>query len=534
MKAKRIMSLVLALALCLTLALPVWASGEAEELTEIENSVNFAEPTDEISEEAEIEEYAAGPMAEPAEDGEVAESSDGKIQLGTPRDLHWDEKGNMVLTFGEPFQNVLELVWYRVSESGDECINGVECHLSASYSDSGFTSDSFIYSVDTINREGKQTFLENGDYYFTAQAVGDGVEYESSDIVKSPIFHYERPDALLPACTDLSMDEKYVLTFTLPESDLGGGYRVTLWYAETENDTPELIDYIQRHGWYEPGQQQVSVRNWFDWIFQEYGIGYYSLRVRAMSSDITQVMHGPWSELSEPYYVEYLPQSVAQTLDALLEETDAEAIRAAVQALDRDELRMTMLVNDDAAETIAALEERCGELDIQVADGLAETFKGDVSIIGARLNDIADEGEPVVFRVEKPQREDVIPELYNSAVAVRFAMSLDNIEDQEALKVPVRVTLPVPQNVNPDFLVVLHYPADGGAPEEVWPYLTQEGGVWYATFMLDSFSDFVLTEMRVMDEYDAALILQALVGLRDNDADYSPADAAAILKQIGG
>ena len=526
MKTKRIVSLILALALCLALCAGAWAAGESEEPMERKAS---AEPTAEPPEDIRIEESGA----EPAENAEAAESADGRTQLGTPTDLHWDEKGNMLLTLGSPFQNWLNMGWYRVTDTGDEMVFAVGYDLGVDYAEPVFLSGQFIEWADGLEWNGGQMRLTSGDYYFTAWAEGDGKEYTDSDTAKSPIFHYERPAAQLPACSDPGMSDDGVFTFTLPGSEWSDGYLVSLWYAKTPNDTPEHIS----SGWYrqaEPGRQQVKLSDWGDWVFEEYGAGCYSFRVRAMSSDITQVMHGPWSELSEPYYVDPRPQSVAQTLDALLNETDADAIRAAVQALDRDELRTTMLVNEDAAEAIAALEARCGELDIQVADGLAETFKGDVSIIGARLNDIADTGGPVVFRVEKPQREDVIPELYNSAVAVRFSMALENIEDQEALKVPVRVTLPVPQDVNPDFLVVLHYPADGGAPEEVRPHLTQEGGVWYAAFMLDSFSDFVLTEARIMDEYDAARILQALVGLRDNDAGYSPADAAAVLKQIRG
>ena len=48
------------------------------------------------------------------------------------------------------------------------------------------------------------------------------------------------------------------------------------------------------------------------------------------------------------------------------------------------------------------------------------------------------------------------------------------MKDTENLDVPVKITLPVPSSINPQFLVILHYHADGSM-EELMLMLTRAG-----------------------------------------------------------
>ena len=65
------------------------------------------------------------------------------------------------------------------------------------------------------------------------------------------------------------------------------------------------------------------------------------------------------------------------------------------------------------------------------------------------------------------------------------------------LAVPVKITLPLPGYINPDYLVILHHHSDGTYEEVFEPYVRQEDGQWLATFVVRSFSTFTLAERRI-------------------------------------
>lgn len=115
-----------------------------------------------------------------------------------------------------------------------------------------------------------------------------------------------------------------------------------------------------------------------------------------------------------------------------------------------------------------------------------------------------------------------IPDPYSGTLAVRFSMSLNGVTTKEdgSLFVPVQVTLPVPTGLDPDLLAILHYPQTG-APEIV-PYTiyTNEGQT-YVRFVLDYFSDFVLTQPSARTTQAANLADRAASPITSLYTDYS-------------
>lgn len=65
-------------------------------------------------------------------------------------------------------------------------------------------------------------------------------------------------------------------------------------------------------------------------------------------------------------------------------------------------------------------------------------------------------------------------------------MTLEGAADTENLKVPVRITMPVPAGIEASDLQILHYHNDGTI-ETIWPYISGNT----ASFTLTSFSTFV-------------------------------------------
>ena len=160
--------------------------------------------------------------------------------------------------------------------------------------------------------------------------------------------------------------------------------------------------------------------------------------------------------------------------------------------------------NTGATEKIRELEAMAGgPANISVSQDAAAFDANKVTIIGANLNtNTSTTGGDITLVVDKPQTNHIIPELYDSAVAVSFSMTLNNVADPKNLEVPVKITLPVPDSINPDFLVILHYHADG-THETIHPHIYWQNRQCYADFVLTSFSDFVMTQAEHMHDWSS-------------------------------
>jgi len=428
----------------------------------------------------------------------------GKTRLSTPTELQWnkavgwdwDEEKQESITFpidkpasslwkcGEIMQDRFEIRYYQVLEDGgSKRLGGVSYHISAMEHDEYYSLDHFAaYDPET------------GDYYFTVQAIADGGNYVSSEIAKSDIWHYEAPDARLGTCSNA----KWMWpqgTWTDPTGVEDHPEReIEVLYAGTLSEEPWTV--AGSWGWFENGYFDV----WDD-LIQNQGLGYYYFRVRVMSSDITQVRNGAWSDLSKAYNLTHLSDEMANSLEGILNNTGAmseEEIRKSVQDLDTEALKQSMLADKGASgvmDALVDLEEAVGgPAGVSVSEEAADFDASKVSVVGANLNSAANEAEDITLVIDKPEKEHVVDTMYDNAVAVSFSMTLSNVEDAKNLEVPVMVTLPIPKDINPEFLVVLHYAQDGSIHELIMPHVFREGAQWYASFALTSFSDFVMTQ----------------------------------------
>ncbi|MBQ1375093.1 MAG: hypothetical protein IIY69_02315, partial [Clostridia bacterium] len=239
-----------------------------------------------------------------------------------------------------------------------------------------------------------------------------------------------------------------------------------------------------------------------DFYIEENGAGYYYFKVRLFSSDITTALCSDFSEMSEPMFISDVSMELNTIMDALSEESTPEEIEdaiAQVREINTDELAACMAADkydEQAAGNIGWLEQMSGRVpDIVVTDAMSETIsEGAVDIIGAGLN--ADAGQTLVFKIDEAQSTHVLPLMYKNTVS--FSMDVVDAEtnesvlgDRDELDVPIKVTLPMPEGINIDFLDILHHRADG-TTEHIQPYRDRENGT--VTFVLTHFSDFAFAE----------------------------------------
>ena len=421
-------------------------------------------------------------------------------QLGTPADLEWGFNHNSwvwdpdtqtgvqttvsapgyiswKVTQPEQAQNLIEV--YRVGEA-----------------EPVYSSNHHFGSMETPEWRSVGSFCtsdpESGTYYFTVKSIGDDMTYRDSETATSATWTYVKPNAKVATPAAPVWDWPYANCSALEDMSSIGGWEVMFLYASREGATPSAI------GWVSFGNAFSLGTEIMDHYVQQHGNGYYYAKVRALSADINTACNGEWSEMSAPYKLGEVVESVEGDLEDILNNAwSREEVLDSAQNLDTTELKSAMLAdqeNSGVVDQLAQLEENFGlSAGIEVTEDAVDFDPSQVSVIGAGLNGSAVNAAPVTLVIDKPEGENVIPEAYNNSVAVSFSMDLTNVEDTENLKVPVKITLPIPASINHNFLVILHYHANGTV-EEIQPHVYWEYGQFYASFVLTSFSDFVMTQ----------------------------------------
>ena len=452
----------------------------------------------------------------------------GLIKLGTPTELSWGKRIDEMWEYDEatdtdvldykitnipgwiswktalPDQAQVLIKFYRDGEN-EACYEG-HCGFGPDY-------EPLYRSIDIFMMNNP----ESGTYYFTVTSLGDYKTYRNSDVAVSGTYTYVKPEAQLETSYDLKWNGREISWTGPQDTTYIDGYEIQYSFSKTGEDGTyeEFGGTSGRSGSGAATNDAIP----YDFI-QERGIGYYKFRVRALAYDITVIQNAQWSEWSEEAYnVKEISDDVTDELDNIIDAVvnngsavDPDDIRNAVQQMDTESLKVSMTADQDKTGTT----ERIKELENMAAGGPAAisvtqdaaAFDADkISVVGANLNTNTSEADEITLVVDKPQKDNVIPELYDSAVAVSFSMTLTNVNDVKNLEVPVKITLPVPNSINPDFLVILHYDVEGEY-EIIHPYVYEENGQIYADFVLSSFSDFVMTQEAAEEEHEHAFVCE--------------------------
>lgn len=164
---------------------------------------------------------------------------------------------------------------------------------------------------DFVNNE--STGLENGTYYFTLQARGDGETCADSDIVRSGEWAYTAPGSQIDTPTGPKWS--WPNAVWNPSADPGaGGYIVDYYYSATNDSVTDAqadrpSGDVKRVGgyvwWFEEGEKTAA--DAFHDItsmkrFLSNGAGYYYFRVRTLSTDVMAAKNSDSSVLSAAYY----------------------------------------------------------------------------------------------------------------------------------------------------------------------------------------------------------------------------------------
>ena len=349
------------------------------------------------------------------------------------------------------------------------------------------TDISPAFAVDFFRMEPR----ESGTYYFTIQALGDGQDLADGPVATSAKKTYTAPDAQLAYPTNLRWDGT---TARWDAVEGAGGYTIEWYYSPTA--TGELRP-VGSTGFGLETEIELE-----DWILTEAGPGYYAFAIRTMSDDVDTIRPSELSQLSARYSTDGATADVSDALDNILnsvgENATEDEIKAAVNAvksLDSEELRVAMAADtsDDGVNSkIQELENKTNiDVNTTVQDGL-NLDAGKISLTGAALN-AAEGTDKVNFQISKPEEDMVVKGAYTNAV--QFDFQMDGTESTEEFAVPIKITMPLPQGIDPTKVRILHYTASGALEEIVFPHVFENDGIYYASFVVTHFSTFVFANV---------------------------------------
>ncbi len=346
-------------------------------------------------------------------------------------------------------------------------------HLEEVYEAGGFTS--------WVN--------ESGIYKFRVMALGDDVNTLDSDWSDySEDWDFVKANVQFDAPTNAHWEGTHVC-WDEPEipaeyDSYLKGYEVRIF-----GDERELVVHHNVFPNYDTADdmEDPDVKEW-------------TFSVRAISNTPSKIFHSEMA-YSDGYDAEGENAAVSDTIGSILDSENPDDLLSAPEKLSQSigELQVAMQTDSSVLEQVEQLEvEYAKKKGIKlnenlVADDVAELgFSGeDVTIIGALLN-AAEDSAKVTLNIKKPAKEEMIDATaYKNAIQLDF--HLEGIADGP-LKVPVRITVPIPESINPEFFCVLHYLENGKVEEFLYPDMEIDEANRTASFTVTSFSTFVLAE----------------------------------------
>ncbi len=346
-------------------------------------------------------------------------------------------------------------------------------HLEEVYEAGGFTS--------WVN--------ESGIYKFRVMALGDDANTLDSDWSDySEDWDFVKADVQFDAPTNAHWDGTHVC-WDEPEipaeyDSYLKGYEVRIF-----GDERELVVHHNVFPNYDTADdmEDPDVKEW-------------TFSVRAISNTPSKIFHSEMA-YSDGYDAEGENAAVSDTIGSILDSENPDDLLNAPEKLSQSigELQVAMQTDDAVLEQVKTLEEEYAQAKgvtlskNAVAEDVAEMgFNGeDVTIVGALLN-AAEVNAKVTLNIKKPAKEEMIDATaYKNAIQLDF--HLEGIADGP-LKVPVRITVPIPESINPEFFCVLHYMENGKVEEFLYPDMEIDEANRTASFTVTSFSTFVLAE----------------------------------------
>lgn len=259
----------------------------------------------------------------------------------------------------------------------------------------------------------------------------------------------------------------------------GGSRYLVKVYKKTENGTYDYDNYFDT--WLTgKTEAKFMTRSRFDdpkatYVFTVSTIG-----------DLIHYDYSQESLPSEPFYVGDLSEEAQATLEVLLNTDDIkEAVEnVALSPDERDILKMAVQTDQGAEAKLKELEEKyktaTGKTSVGIKSGSELVDANKVSVTGGILNG----AEAINFQPVQIEDEDLH---YKKVIGMDISLEGAPSED---LNFPILITMPVPQGIHANKLVIVHYRSNGDE-EYIYPRINGNGTI---SFAVTGFSEFAFVD----------------------------------------
>lgn len=439
------------------------------------------------------------------------------IRLDTPTNLKWNvtetgEKENGYISWDavEKCEGAYSIVVY----CGDIIVHSATTISLYDYDGNGRVG------LDVASHD---VFSKSGTYYFTIIAHGDNTKYGNSEMAKSEGYEFMCPKRKMECPTQLEWVEFGVLRHKNIKNAKGYVYQLY-------NDEFEIMASTTRFGTEEYTTIDII------YILEQFkdATKVVYVTVKAKTPDIEIYMNSDESEFSPSLDIERNTEigknELLNVINKLAsgEISASEAVDEFKSALEDNDisnsaLATSMQQDDELVDNIAILEnEFMSETGIEtnIVDNSCSYLEekgidvSDIQIVGASLNSESGNDVALVFDTPDPTIS-LDPLFYKNVVGI--GIDMEGVYNNQNLEIPVQIRMPIPENVLPERLMIVHCHKDG-SQEVIYPVVETIGGKYYAKFVLTSFSTFVFCNKEFdvgdinkdgeIDKNDAILLLQ--------------------------
>ncbi len=410
-------------------------------------------------------------------DGNSSTETDSS-KLGLPTNLRWSDNYDVLFT------------------GVDNCTNYA---LEVSKDDQPYFSTSWGYGGSKeVDLSTSPEIKESGSYRFRvkAQAAYDDPNHTDGDFTEwSEAKVYNRPDTVL-GTTEAVWDSVELGKVTYTSVENAGGYKLHLYCQSSGEDS---MHNLGTTWWVSDGHHdvggEVRTHSFADNISRN-GEGIYYVSITALSGDLDNYANGEKGPKSEGLDTTVNADKLGETLkDAMENQTASEAADTLTESADISAIQQAMQTSDTFLDQVKDLESKYQEetgvvVDSNVSEEAAQYVNSDeIEIVGAAFNG---NGSDLTFEIDATAEEDKVPVHSNYLNNVQLDIKLTTADTEiHELKMPITITMPIPQGITPAQLVILHH-HENGTVEETPFKLNGDGTV---TFTVTDFSTFVFAEV---------------------------------------
>lgn len=396
-----------------------------------------------------------------------------------------------------------DIYWYI----RDFYFNGYE-----DWANGEFVTDNTVRTQHNYNSFGYDNLFESGNYRFRVRAIAQQSEKDGSKTYRdsewsewSEAIYYTRPEQDLGSAAGYwDTQETGVGHFTnFAKSPYFDRYGITL-YKQGYGETWDFLGYktyFHTYIEYNYGNAEILDVDFSDMI-SEHGAGKYYFTVQAYSKDIDVVAHGKESPASDILDTSINVGNLNDILDSAEGKTSTEKVELLKDSADILSIQQAMQTDGafrgqiQILESQYAAEQNITALPPAISDAVKSSgvTPDRVSVVGAAFN--AAQGREINLQMDMTPPEKQIPvhSSYKKNVQLDIRLVSDSTEIHE-LAMPVSVTMPIPEGISADQLLILHYRADGSTEKTAF-HVNGDGTI---TFTVKSFSTFVFAEKASAD-----------------------------------